>query len=316
MPPHYRIPILLLMIIGLSVGCAPAGMTPHATASPIAPSPTPSPTVSPAPSPTASSTETPTATPTPAVAVPVYPHISLPPRERLAELFQAGARAGMRPGVFSKVGDSLTANTVFLVPFGTGAYDLGEYAVLQGVIEYFSRETARTGNSFANVSLAARSGWHAQDVLDPALAAADCAAGKSPLECEYRIVRPEIAVILLGTNDVASPKGDFSQRLKGIVGLTLSRGILPVLSTLPAMDGKDVAPFNAAIRDAAAFWNVPLIDLYAALLPLPHHGLGPDGMHLSWVDPADFRPPNLQYGMTMRNLVTLQALDALWKSGE
>jgi hypothetical protein len=216
--------------------------------------------------------------------------------------------------VFSKVGDSLTANKVFLVPFGEGKYDLGEYGYLREVIDRFSQEVARTGNSFVNDSLAAKSGWRTAQVLDPAKAGSVCREGESPLECEYRIVRPSIAVILLGTNDAASPTGDFAKSLHGIVGLTLSRGIIPVLNTLPPMEGTDMEGFNRTIRDAALFWNVPWIDLYSALLPLPNRGLSPDGMHLSWVDPADFRPPNLSFGMPVRNLLTLQALDAVWRS--
>jgi hypothetical protein len=50
------------------------------------------------------------------------------------------------------------------------------------------------------------------------------------------------------------------------------------------------------------------------LVSLPNRGLSSDGVHPS-VGPAsaDFTPANLQYGMTARNLTTLQALDAVWR---
>jgi hypothetical protein len=57
------------------------------------------------------------------------------------------------------------------------------------------------------------------------------------------------------------------------------------------------------------------MDLHAALLPLPRHGLVGDGIHLSafWKDQAPhacwLSGEALQKGMNVRNLVTLQALD-------
>ncbi len=221
----------------------------------------------------------------------------------------------MRAGVFSKVGDSITANNNFLVPFGTaGAYDLGKYAYLQGVIDFYSRETARTANSFANDSLAARTSWRAAHVLDPSRSRPPCQAGESPLACELRIVRPAAAVILLGTNDAMQPAEDFRNAMRVLAVYCLNRGVLPILTTIPEQPGRDVAPYNAVLADLAARWELPLIDLHAALAPLPNRGLGPDNIHLSWVEPAVFAPQYLRHGMTMRNLLTLQALDAVWKS--
>jgi hypothetical protein len=220
----------------------------------------------------------------------------------------------MRADVFSKIGDSITANGMFLVPFGTGDYSLGGYGFLQEVIDFYSRETARTANSFANDSLAARTSWRAEHVLDPAKARPPCAPGESPLACEFRIVRPAVAVIMLGTNDAMAPAGNFRETMRRIVVFALDRGIIPILTTIPELRGKDVGPYNAAIRGLAVEWEIPWIDLHAALAALPNQGLGPDGIHLSWVEPAVFEPKYLQHGMTMRNLLTLQALDAVWRS--
>ena len=302
--------VFVLVAIALSAACAPVApplRTALATASPsITPDPTSTPTETPAP--------TKTITPSPTPTLPAYPNLALPGMERLHEIIQAGLRGGMRSGVFSKVGDSLTANGYFLTPFGSGNYDLGEHAYLQDAIDFFSREDAREGNSFVNDSLAAKSGWRAENVLDPSKNRSPCEAGETPLACEYRIVRPAIAVILLGTNDAAAPTGKYKESMQSIVALSVSLGILPILTTLPSMDGKDVEPYNAVIRELAEAGDLPLIDLYAALAALPHHGLAPDGIHLSWVEPAVFRPPYLNHGMTVRNLLTLQALDAVWRS--
>jgi hypothetical protein len=299
-----------LPLIFLCAACAPA-VKPEPTPT-VALGPSPTRTLLPTASPTHTATDT--STPTPDVPLPEYPNILLPGKERLRDIFGAGAQGGMRSGVFSKVGDSLTANEMFLVPFGSGGYDLGEYGYLQEVIDFFSRETARSANSFANDSLTAQTGWRAEHVLDPAKARAPCDAGESPLLCEYRIVRPAVAVIMLGTNDVMAGPGTFRESMSRILDLSLDRGIIPILTTIPELRGKDVGPYNAAIRDLAAQRDIPLIDLHAALARLPNQGVAPDGVHLSWMEPAVFRPQYLQHGMTVRNLLTLQALDAVWKS--
>ncbi|MGB7540280.1 MAG: SGNH/GDSL hydrolase family protein [Anaerolineales bacterium] len=295
----------LLLIIS-SAGCA-------RTTPPYSP-PAFSPVTTPGRAPEPTATLTASATASPMITLPGYPNIILPDVERLREIFREGTRQGMRAGVFSKVGDSITSNIYFMVPFGTADYDLGEYGYLQDVIEYYLRENAQEGNSFVHDSFAARTSWRAEHVLDPARVRAPCEAGETPLLCEYRIVRPAAAVILLGTNDAMSPTGSYEESMRRIVVLSLNRGIIPILTTLPDLLGRDVGPYNAVIRGLAADWDLPLIDLSSALASLPGKGLTPDGVHLSWLEPAVFEPPYLKYGMTVRNLLTLQALDAVWRS--
>jgi hypothetical protein len=74
--------------------------------------------------------------------------------------------------------------------------------------------------------------------------------------------------------------------------------------------------FNAITRALAREYDIPLVDLWAALQPLPSYGLTTDGVHLTYVPPysTDFTADNLKFGMTMRNLTTLQALDAVWRN--
>jgi hypothetical protein len=305
--------VLFFLAFALFDACSPVRPSPAEGATAAAPvllrrTPTPSPSRTQTPS----VTITPSLSPTP--TVPAYHYLTLPGTDRLREIYRAGQQSGIRSGIFSKIGDSITANKVFLVPFGEGKYDLGEYGYLLDVVLYFSRDPARSGNSFANDSLAAKSGWRAEHVLDPSKAGSVCGAGEAPLTCEYRIVRPSIAVILLGTNDAMAPTGTFRISMRGIVLYSLNHGVIPILSTIPTMEGKDVEPFNAEIRGLAEEWNIPWIDLNSALASLPHRGLAPDGIHLSWIDPAEFRPPNFSFGMTVRNLLTLQALDAVWRS--
>jgi hypothetical protein len=75
---------------------------------------------------------------------------------------------------------------------------------------------------------------------------------------------------------------------------------------------------NQIVVKVAQDYAIPLVNLNRALGELPNDGVDPnDTTHLS--TPADkavdvFTPANLQYGFTMRNLVTLQALDEVLKA--
>ncbi len=240
------------------------------------------------------------------------------------QIYLDGQARGNRANVFSKVGDSLTVATYVLYPFGWGTYDLGEYSYLYPALAHFSAPIAREGrDSFSNVSLAADNGWTVADVLDPARAdAALCRAGESPLACEYRVVRPAVALIMFGSNDVAVLSGEeFRAGLDRIVALSIERGVIPVLTTIPPRGGYEgaVDAFNALITAAARAFDVPLLDFYHTVIGLPNRGLAADGLHLSW-PPGDysaaarFTPENLSYGYAMRNLTALQVLDAVWRN--
>jgi hypothetical protein len=58
---------------------------------------------------------------------------------------------------------------------------------------------------------------------------------------------------------------------------------------------------------------VPIMNFADAVKNLPNGGLEADGIHLS-LPPGlatVFTPENLQYGMTVRNLLVLQSLDVI-----
>ncbi len=238
------------------------------------------------------------------------------------EIFRRGLTRGKRANVFSKVGDSLTVASYVLYPIGWGTYNLREYQHLQPVINYFSVATARDGNSFANNSLAADNGWTSQSVLDPNLAHPQlCNPGETPLSCEYRITRPAIVLILLGTNDVGQiPAAIFRENLRQIVQISVNEGIIPVLSTLPERYGyaDEIVEFNAVISGIAREYGVPLWDYGDVMRQLPNAGLSEDNVHPSWppgdvAAAGDFTAFNLRFGYTIRNLTALQVLDTLWQ---
>ena len=105
------------------------------------------------------------------LALPVLPEISDAVRANLRDTAARGRAKGNRPDVFSKLGDCMTENEHFLLPFGDGDYDLGAHAGLQPLIERFRRTPARAGNwtknSFDTPGLSAAGGFNIAAPLDP-----------------------------------------------------------------------------------------------------------------------------------------------------
>jgi len=239
-------------------------------------------------------------------------------------IFRRGQVLGNRPDVFSKVGDSITATDLFLDPVGHGGLVLDSHAYLRPVVDFFSQTPARDHASFANTSLAARSGWTSGDLLDPSKSYSGvCLRDESPLVCEYRSVKPSVALIMVGTNDVVWVEtAQFEANLNTIVQTSIDMGVIPVISTIPdqpnARSGGRVHEFNQIIREVARRFDVPLWDYWEALQGLPNLGLGEDDIHPSHNytvgETAIFTPQQLIYGYNMRNLTALMVLDAVWRS--
>jgi hypothetical protein len=252
--------------------------------------------------------------PPPATGFAAYIH-NVGPHAR--QIFLDGQSRGNRANVFSKAGDSITASWAFLNKIGDGDYALHDYAYLQPVISYFSTTTARTGNSFNNASLAAVEGWTTFDLLDPSRTDPMC-PGLSPLACEYSVVRPSVAIIMIGTNDtdVGLDRGASAANLRQIVETSIQYGVIPVLSTIPYHHSGNAGAYNQIVIATATAYDVPWMDFYAATVDLPNHGNDPDGVHPAVPpthDPTSFTSETLQYGFTVRNLLALHMLDALWR---
>ena len=239
------------------------------------------------------------------------------------QIFLDGRARGNLPHTFTRVGDSISAAPQFLTQIGQGTYSLGEYSFLSGAIGFFSGPNAVGANPFAASSIAARNGWGTTSALDPANSPAGvCRAGETPLECEYRVVKPSVSLIMFGTNDSGGlPTAEFRANMQAIVQKSIAMGVIPVLSTIPpkhynaATDAR-VAEFNQVIVETARAYDIPLWNYYQAMISTPNEGLSADGVHPS--TPPDsittiFDAQHLQYGYTVRNLTALQALYMLWQ---
>ncbi len=234
-------------------------------------------------------------------------------------IYRDGQRMGNQRDVFSKVGDSITATQQFLTPIGNGDYDLASYRSLQNTIDYYSGGQVPSGNPFNRRSLAAGVGWSAMAVLDPDLANKNvCGQDESPLVCEYRVAKPSVALIMLGTNDATFlGRVEYTESMQQVIETTIDMGVIPVLSTIPDQPGNQekVNAFNAALVELAQEYRLPLWDYHDALDELPQQGISADGIHPEIRDnPAHFTPDNLRYGYPVRNLTALQMLAAVQQS--
>jgi hypothetical protein len=241
--------------------------------------------------------------------------------EHAAEIIARGRELGLNPRLFTTVGDCHTDNLNFLRPFGNGDYDLGSYTALQETLDYFMiSPRPDVANAFVNRSLAAAPAFSTGAVLDPTWANPTlCQPGETPLACEYRLVQPSIALILLGTKDIHYyTLDDFRTNIELVVEQTLEHGILPVLGTFPIAESYylyvEALEFNAVLVETALKYEVPLINYWVGLFPLPNHGMHEDGIHiLESEDPNSiaFSESDLYRGMVQRNLITLEALELL-----
>lgn len=231
--------------------------------------------------------------------------------------FNRGLRLGNNPHVFMKVGDSVSATQPFLYGFGGPGYNLGPYADLQATIDFFSVSPVRdVSNSFVRTSVSAVNGFVSGAVFDGTWSPEYC-SGLVPLECEYDILRPSVAIVLLGGQDVRLfDAGFFETNMRRIAVDLKALGVIPVFTTFPMHASyrlDQTIQFNSIVINLANEQDIPLINLYRALQDLPDGGAKSDDVvHLTQgPDYFNFDGSEATYGVTLRNLLTLQALDML-----
>ncbi len=238
------------------------------------------------------------------MAVPIVPTVTANTRT----IYQRGQRAGNRPNVFAKVGDCNTEAYPFLSPLDFGLVNLGPYSNLQSTVRYFA-------GSYARQSAAGRTGYNSLTVLDAVWADPNlCQAGESSLYCEYRRLRPSVAIIMFGANDVKNlTVQQFQQAMRRILDLSVRMGIIPVLTTFTGAQSDALLQYNMILVNLAREYNIPIINFWRAARTLPSSGLGADGLHLSYSGSpqVSFNGEEKSYGFSLRNLVTLQTLDVL-----
>lgn len=218
---------------------------------------------------------------------------------RTREIYEQGVEQGTDPRIFSIIGDCQSQPEVFLGIYATDRYYLGnDYQYLQDTIDYFA------GN-FSRDHITVKGGLSVVSVFSPLWADPDrCNTNESPLECEFRLNRPSIVFINLGTNWKNSSSSAHERLMREMVDFVIAQGAVPILST-KADNQEGDHTINRSIARIAFDYDIPLWNLWAAVQDLPHHGLdetSPGGIYLS-VD-----------SWNRRNFTGLRALDMVWRS--
>lgn len=201
-------------------------------------------------------------------------------------------------GSVSQIGDSITYTMAFL-SFLSWNKPEGFESVTGYINCAQTRE--RKGGEHCNYS-----GWTSGDGLSKI---------KQVLDAE----KPEIAVIMYGTNDVTKgvPLDTYHKNMAAIIDACTEAGCVPIVSTIPPYPGKDdkAKALNEELKKVAAEKKVPLVDYYAAVLERqPGEAwngtlLGKGDVHPSGGESHVFTDDNLKKcGYALRNYVTLKAM--------
>lgn len=173
-----------------------------------------------------------------------------------------------KPGVVLHVGDSITLDAAYAAwPLSGRGRSAGDDAVLRWL--HAGARDERDGWWLCSNRLAPKRSATAFAGIQLRQLLAGELSGVS-LEAIMKRHQPQAVILLLGTNDatVRRPEPEFAADLNQAVQLMTSRGIVPILSTLPphARQPRLALRYNSAIQSAARTAQVPLIDFYGEIL--------------------------------------------------
>ena len=226
--------------------------------------------------------------------------------DRALAIYEYGLYLGNDPTRFSIIGDCQNVSSYFLSVFDKpGEFSLGEeYAHLQPTIDYYQ-------GSFSRTSLAVKGGFNAAAVLSPLRSdPKNCNKTESPLDCELRSWKPSIVIVSMETWWSDKPAEEYDKYMRRVLDRIIETGALPIIATkADNMEGDHA--INATIAQIAHDYEIPLWNFWAAVQPLPNHGLSSDNFHLTFARNFFDDPQRMKSAWPWRNLTALQTLDAV-----
>ena len=266
--------------------------------------------------PAISATASPAAIPTPERKQPLpagawkkMPVVPSGVSDRARAIYEYGLAHGTDPTHFSIIGDCQNVSSYFMSIYDQpGEYSLGDkYSYLQPTIDYYK-------GSFSRKSLAVKGGFNAAAVISPLRAdPKSCKSGESPLDCELRTWRPSIVIVSMETWWSEKPAEEYDKYMRRVLDRIIATGALPIIATkADNLEGNNA--INATIAQIAYVYDIPLWNFWAAVQPLPHHGLSGDGFHLTFSRNFFDDSFRMKSAWPWRNLTALQTLDAVHKA--
>jgi predicted small secreted protein len=221
-------------------------------------------------------------------------------------VYENGLAQGNDPKHFSIIGDCQNVSSYFLSIYDKPRdFSLGkQYNYLQPTIDYYQ-------GSFSRKSLAVKGGFNVAAILSPLRAdPKSCNRGESPLDCELRVWRPSVVFVSMETWWSEKPAQEYDKYMRRVIVRILETGTVPIIATkADNLEGDNA--INATIAQIAYDYDLPLWNFWAAVQPLPNHGLSPDHFHLTFARSFFDDPVRMKSAWPWRNLTALQALDVV-----
>jgi hypothetical protein len=219
-------------------------------------------------------------------------------------VYERGLALGNDPTHFSVIGDCQNVSSYFLSVFDKpGQFSLGdEFDYLQPTIDYYQ-------GSFSRQSLAVKGGFNVAAILSPLRAdPKSCNPNESPLDCELRSWKPSIVFVSMETWWSDKPEEEYDKYMRRVIERILETGAVPIIAT-KADNLEGDHGINATIAQIAYDYDIPLWNFWAAVQPLPNHGLSSDHFHLTFARNFFDDPVRMKSAWPWRNLTALQTLD-------
>jgi hypothetical protein len=219
------------------------------------------------------------------------------PGKRAREIYQRGLLMGNDPTHFSVAGDCQSVPNVFLGIFDGDRYRLSDAdAPLMDTITNFKTQFTRDG-------VAVKDGFGISSILNPMMSdTGTCQPDETPLDCEFRVNKPTILFINMGTNWKNSSAEAYEKYLRQVVDYSIEHGVLPILSAkIDNVEGDH--SINKVTAAVAHDYDLPYWNLWLAADGLPHHGLDGDRGDIYFSVDAQY----------LREISGLRVLDAVWR---
>jgi hypothetical protein len=216
---------------------------------------------------------------------------------RAKEIYQTGLKLGNDPHHFSVAGDCQSVPNMFMGVYDGDRYRLGDKD------QNLAETIANFKGQFGRDGVAVRQGFGITTILDPTWSEPGiCNADETPLLCEFRVNKPSILFIMMGTNWKNGNAEGYDKYLREVIDISIQHGVLPVLaSKIDNIEGDH--SINAVTAGAAHDYDIPYWNPWLAADPLEHHGLDSDRGDVYFSVDAQAR----------RELNGLRTLDAVWR---
>ena len=228
--------------------------------------------------------------------------------DAMRDVYQRGVANGNDPTHFSIIGDCQNVSSYFLSTFDKpGDYSLGtQYTNLQPTIDYYQ-------GSYSRVSLAVKGGFNAAAVISPLRSdPKSCNPNESPLDCELRTWKPSVVFVSMETWWSKKPAQEYDKYMRKVLDRIIASGAVPIIATkADNLEGDN--SINATVAQLAYEYDIPMWNFWAAVHPLPDHGLSPDGFHLTFGRNFFDDSKRMENAWPWRNLTALESLNAVHK---